>query len=107
VDLHRLAEERSIAYHRAIATRLREDPALLARVRARVAQWIARGDPHPAYGREWDRILKLPIDGIVAALVDPSERARALRQVTPFAGALSPRERWAIGREVARAHGFA
>jgi hypothetical protein len=32
--------------------------------------------------------------------VDESEEARALRQVTPFAGAIDPRTRWRIWREV-------
>jgi hypothetical protein len=32
----------------------------------------------------------------VAALVDPGERARALRQCSPFAGALDAGERWRI-----------
>jgi hypothetical protein len=46
------------------------------------------------------------VDEIAATLIDPSEHARALRQVTPFAGALSSRERWAIARDIARAHGL-
>jgi hypothetical protein len=34
------------------------------------------------------------------ALVDPSERGRALRQCTPFAGALDPRTRWRLWAQV-------
>jgi hypothetical protein len=106
VSLHRLAEERSLAYHRVVAQRLSERPEVLARARARVKGWLERGEAHPFYAREWARILELPADGLAAALVDPSEHGRALRQVSPFAGALAPRERWAIAREVARSHGY-
>jgi hypothetical protein len=33
-------------------------------------------------------------------LIDESERAKTLRQSTPFAGYISPQERWAIWRTV-------
>ena len=39
---------------------------------------------------------------IAALLIDPSERARALRQATPFAGTLEPRERWKLWSDVRR-----
>jgi hypothetical protein len=102
VDLHRLAEERSIAFHRRVMERIRLEPAILDRVRARVRGWIERGEPHPIYAREWARILELPGDAMAAALAEDPEHMRSLRQVTPFAGALPPKERWAIWRELAR-----
>ncbi len=105
MDAHRIAEERSIALHRAIAERLASEPGLVARARKRVEGWIARGEPGAFYAREWARLLALPADALARALVDSSEHGRALRQVSPFAGALSPRERWAIWREVGRACG--
>lgn len=104
MDLHRLAEERSIAFHRAVAERMRREPSVLENARARVRGWIAAGEPHPFYASEWARILDGSMESIAEALVDPSEAARALRQVTPFAGALPPRERWAIWRAFAQAH---
>ncbi len=100
MDLHRLSEERSIAYHRAIAARLEEDPTLLARARARVRAWLAAPGGAPHYARAWDEILARPLVEIAAFLVDPGEHARELRQSTPFAGALPPRERWRLWREV-------
>ncbi|HEY8040000.1 MAG TPA: hypothetical protein VIF15_09415 [Polyangiaceae bacterium] len=100
MNLHRVAEERSLAYHRAVGARLLADPSLVDRARARVEAWLARGEPHPEYAREWRRILSLSLVEVVATITDPSEPARALRQVTPFAGFLPPRERWAIWREV-------
>jgi hypothetical protein len=101
VDPHRVAEERSIAMHRAIADKLRERGDLLEAARRRVAAWRARGDVHEAYVAGWERLLALPLDALARAVVDPGEEARALRQVSPFAGALDPRERWRIRKSVA------
>ena len=47
----------------------------------------------------WRQVLARPIDEIVAFLVDEGERARAMRQATPFAGFVDPRERMRIWRE--------
>lgn len=82
--------------HRAIAERLRADPALIERARRRVAAWRASGDVHAGYVEAWEQLLSLPLEEICARLVDPGEGALAIRQVSPFAGVLSPRERWWI-----------
>jgi hypothetical protein len=100
VNLHRLSEERSIAYHRAIAERVQDDPEILERARARVRAWLAAPAGAPYYARAWNEILSRPLPDIVAFLVDPGENARELRQSTPFAGILPPRERWRLWREV-------
>ena len=99
MEPHRLAEERSIAYHRAVAARLDHDPALLTVARERVRAWLAR-EPPPHYARRWDEVLSAPLPEIVAFLSDPGEAARELRQSTPFAGMIPARERWRIWREV-------
>jgi hypothetical protein len=52
------------------------------------------------YAEEWARVLAGSLDEACALLVDDSERARALRQVTPFAGVVDARTRWRIWREV-------
>jgi len=98
VEPHRLAEERSIAYHRAVAARLEREPAVLVQARARVRAWLVQDTP-PHYARAWDEVLSWPVSRIVEFLVDPGERARELRQSTPFAGAVPPRERWRIWRD--------
>lgn len=99
VDPHRIAEARSLAYHRAIAERLAADPAIVERARERVRGWLA-SHPDAHYAAAWSAILARAIPEIVAFLVDDGERATELRQSTPFAGALAPRERWRIWREV-------
>ena len=101
MEPHRLAEERSLAYHRVIAERLATEPALLEEARQRVAGWLAGGSPSH-FARRWDQILAGDPATIAAILVDPGEEGRELRQSTPFAGALSARERWAIWEAVGR-----
>jgi hypothetical protein len=99
MDRHRLAEERSLAYHAVIAERLGREPQLLELAQTRVRAWLARGEPAPFYAREWAFILEQSLASIVGFLVDRGERACELRQSTPFAGALSARERWRIWHE--------
>jgi hypothetical protein len=103
VNSHRLAEERSLAYHQAVAEKLAAEPQLLDRARARVQSWLASGEVHPHYASAWKEILARSIAEVQAFLAQDSENARALRQVTPFAGALDPRTRWRIWRQVREA----
>ncbi|WP_373048753.1 hypothetical protein [Vulgatibacter sp.] len=100
MSLHDLAEERSIAYHRAVAARIERDPSLLEGVRARLDATIAAGGRSLPYAQAWRRLLERPLPELLAFLVDGGEEARALRQSTPFAGLLEPAERWRIWREV-------
>src|SRR5271165_5794747 len=99
MGLHELAEERSLAYHAVIAARLESDPRMLEVARRRVAAWIEAGTPHPHYARAWSQILASPVSVIREHLGDGSAEGRALRQVTPFAGLVDPRERWRIWRQ--------
>lgn len=91
---HDSAERRSLELHRLVAERLRRDPALLERARGRVRDWIGDGTVSLHWAEAWDALLARPLPEILAVLVDPSQRARDLRQSSPFAGVLSPRERW-------------
>jgi len=100
VDAHALAELRSLAYHREVARRIVDDPTVIARARARVREWSRTLHPVPEYARAWAVILDQPAVELVRFLEEDSERARELRQSTPFAGALSPQERWRIWRDV-------
>ena len=100
MNAHRLAEERSLALHRAVADKLASDPETLERARARVRHWLKSAEVSPHWARAWDEVLSRPLSEIRAFLVNESEEARALRQVTPFAGVIDPRTRWRIWREV-------
>lgn len=98
MDPHRLAEERSVAYHRAIAERLRERPEILESARRRVEAWTSGGSV-PFYAQKWAEILAGDASSVAAFLAERSELANELRQSSPFAGALRPQERWRIWRE--------
>jgi hypothetical protein len=100
MDAHRLAEERSIALHRAVADALRREPSHLQVVRQRLHRWREEGRVHPHYADEWSALIEGPFEDLLRMLVDEGDRARALRQSTPFVGIIDPRTRWRIWREV-------
>lgn len=86
--------------HAAVAEQLRRDPAILERARERVEEQAASGLLHPVHAARWRAVLALPTDALCERLVSPDEAMRALRQSSPFAGALDARKRWAIRRSV-------
>ena len=100
MNRHRLAEARSLAYHRAVAEMLPARPELLDRARERAASWSRSEARSAGLARRWLDILARPLPEIRAFLVDTGEEAAELRQATPFAGAIEPKERWRIWREV-------
>jgi hypothetical protein len=100
---HRRIEERSLRLHRAVADKLRSDSAVLAKARERVERWRLDGPVHPRYAEAWRRVLSLSPEEISERLVDPGETMCALRQCSPFAGALAPPERWQILRRAREA----
>ncbi len=98
-DGHRTAERRSLAQHRLVAERL--DDELLDRARERVERWLAEGGPvHPVWAQRWRELLDRPAREVAAAICTDDEAGRDLRQTSPFAGALTHAERWAIIRTV-------
>ena len=99
MDAHRIGEERSLELHREIARRLMRDPRVLLRARAQVARQIDEGRG-VAWARAWQSLLEGPLEALLAMMTDPGEQGRAMRQATPFAGVIEPRERWRIWRQV-------
>jgi hypothetical protein len=99
MDLHELCERRSLAYHSVIAQRLIEDSSIVESAQRRVAGWLDQA-PDAHYALRWNEILAGTRTAIAAFLVEQSERATELRQSSPFAGVLSPVERWKIWRAV-------
>jgi hypothetical protein len=100
VNLHHLAEARSLALHRAIAEALKADPSLVETAQERMRAWRASGHISRPYAEAWLSILDRPLDELRRAITEDSETARALRQTTPFAGVIDPRTRWRIWDEV-------
>ena len=103
MDAHRLAEERSVEYHRVLAQRLPRQPEILEDARRRVRGWLnaaaESGSLVPEYAQRWSAVLAGESAAIAAFLVERSELADELRQSSPFAGSLEPRERWKIWRD--------
>jgi hypothetical protein len=98
---HQRIDRRSLALHRAIAERLRADPALLAVARDNLDRWSrARGRSQP-YWDAWREILGRPLGEVLEIMLEDTERMTAMRQATPFAGILQPNERWAINEAFA------
>jgi hypothetical protein len=93
---HKRIDQRSLALHRAIADKLRDNPALLEIARSNLDRWSVTNSRSQPYWDAWREILNRPLEEILALLVEDSERMTAMRQATPFAGVLDPRERWAI-----------
>jgi len=95
-------ERRSLALHRVIARRLKDQPEpVLRRARRTLRRTI---EQHPG-AREllsrWRRILRRPMSDILEVMLDPRPSARELRQVTPFAGVLTASERASFYRRFA------
>ena len=92
-------DRRSLAFHEAIAERLRADPTDAMHKAERHLEALKRLHPHA--GRLlnlWSAWLALAVDDLVAQLLDPGMLARDMRQVSPFVGVLCARERAAILR---------
>lgn len=92
---HLLIEERSIVLHRTIAQRIKENPALLDVARQNLRRWALQ-DGERSYWEEWEKLIEGPLGELLAFMVSPADKARWLRQSSPFCGILSPRERWKI-----------
>lgn len=87
-------DRRSLALHESIAQKLLEDPDATLRQARRTLDLMMKTHPHAApLLNAWDGILRRPVSEIADALLDPRPRGRDLRQVTPFAGVLSAKER--------------
>lgn len=95
---HDRARARSLAYHRAVARRLRKP--MVEEARHVVFRWREQGRIDQRYADRWERLLDRPVPEIRRALVEESEEADDLRQNSPFAGLISEAERRRIVREI-------
>ncbi len=93
---HDRLERRSLALHRAVAAKLRREPGLLAIARDNLDRWTAKGSRSQTYWDVWRGILDRPFDELLAVIEEDSPRMTELRQSSPFAVVLDPKERWHI-----------
>ena len=95
---HRVPELQALAYHRLVAERLDED--VVDDARRRLHRWRQNGRIHPRWAEEWERILATPLERIAKTISADTQRARELRQTSPFAGVLNEQERRRLLRAV-------
>ncbi|HEY6556775.1 MAG TPA: hypothetical protein VI072_05865 [Polyangiaceae bacterium] len=86
--------------HKEVAQRIQKDPQLLDVARRRVQGWLLDGSVSKIYAEAWAKLLARPVGEVADAIVERSERAHDLRQVSPFAGVVDARTRWQIRRDV-------
>ena len=97
---HSLIDERSLAFGRAIAARLKDHPEFIARAQATVDRWLKSCSPNSRSTLlEWRAALEGPVEGVLALLTESDERSVRLRQSNPFAGVLPEQERTEILRQ--------
>jgi hypothetical protein len=90
-DSHRTPELRGLAYHRAIAPRLRRP--MIDAAQRKLRRWAQEGRIDPRYARLWEDVFAMPMTDIRKAITADDERGRDLRQNSPLAGLLSEPER--------------
>lgn len=90
-DPHRTPELRSLAYHRALAGRLRRP--MVDQAERKLKRWREEGRIDPRYARRWEEVFALPMTEIRKAIAADDARGRDLRQNSPLAGLLTEPER--------------
>lgn len=88
---HRSPELRALAYHRALAPRLRRP--MVDEAQRKLMRWEEEGRIDPRYARAWEEVFALPMPEIRKAITADDELGRDLRQSSPLAGLLSEPER--------------
>ena len=98
---HEWIDQRSLALHRAIVQRIRDQPQLFQRAQTTLERWIQQRQPAvPHVLLEWQEILdNWPVEKIFQLLTSVDEEPRRLRQSSPFCGILSPQKRMVIFKE--------
>lgn len=97
-DPHRRSELRGLAYHRALAPRLRRP--MVNEAARKISRWQEEGRIDTRYALEWQEVLAQPVLEIRRLISADDARGRDLRQNSPFAGLLSEAERRRILEEV-------
>lgn len=91
---HQLLDARSLALHCKIVQKINKDHSLLQIPHQNLKRWRKNSQEQiPGYINEWENILEQPWTNVAAFITNFSEKARRLRQSSPFAGVLSPKER--------------
>jgi len=96
---HFETDQVSLELGRRVAERMRRQPEVVAIAQANLLRWLRINASAPSLLRcyaEWRQILAQPVEEICDLLCSETEEARRLRQNSPFAGVLTPKEVWEI-----------
>jgi len=96
---HTEIDSRSLLLHEQIAAKLGADPYLLRIAENNLSRWERSHAVDPRIITVWREHLALPLAELLVLLVSTDEEAALLRQNSPFAGILGPREVWAIKKQ--------
>jgi hypothetical protein len=95
---HERSDRRNLELHRAAFAKLERQPGLRNECLALVDQWIGDPDHRPAqrWLRQWREMLaEWPLERIKETVLSPTD-GQTLRQCSPLAPVLTPRERWKV-----------
>jgi hypothetical protein len=105
VRTHQEIDQRALAMHRLVVEKIRQNPALFDHAKRTLARWrgsvCARSQP---YLEEWECLMNQGLDACLAAAVEESAHATALRQSSPFAGLLTHQDRFTFLKTWRLAH---
>ena len=93
--MHDVVDQISLEIARRVADRLRRDPSLIEIARENLKRWDKRNANSASLlrcSREWEAILRQPIDRVCAILCAETDEGQRLRQNAPFPGVLPRQE---------------
>ncbi|EKD50707.1 MAG: putative transcriptional regulatory protein [uncultured bacterium] len=90
-------DKRSLAFHQAIAEKIRQNPsACINKAKQNLQVLQTKHKEANLLWNQWKKWLNMPVESLVQKILDPGISARDLRQVSPFSGLLTPKERLQI-----------
>ncbi len=98
IDSHQFIDYFALAYHRAVAERLRREPESVIKIaRKNLVRWKASGvfDKGELLSlSEWEKLLnESNVEELITIITEDSDEGQRLRQSTPLTGVLSKDER--------------
>lgn len=94
-------DRRSLAYHQVIAAKLEKDPeAVINKAQMNLDELERRQPGAQGLLQRWEEWLQLPPQALSERMRDLGMEAREMRQVTPFAGLLTARERAGVLKQL-------
>lgn len=86
------SDYQSLALAKAVAAKLRADPALLQVAFNNIERWRSQGNEAPVY-TEWLILLRKGLEAVCEVLEAPTDEGQRLRSSNPFPGVLTQEER--------------